>query len=379
MKDSRHDAAREAVRQSSRIVIKIGSAVLASIAQGVDTERIRSIVAATAKFQAAGRKVALVSSGAVAAGTSQLGWDARPDDVARMQAAAAVGQGTLIRLYSEACSAFNLPVGQMLLTRDGLDERERYLNARNTLNALFDAGAVPVINENDTVMVEELKFGDNDQLSAMVAGMAEANLLIILSDIDGLHERSPAEGASPLVSFVERITPEIEAMAGASTSGISRGGMASKLSAARMATGHGANVVLASGAETNILERIMAGESVGTCFLASENPLAARKRWLTGLALSGTVTVDAGAERALTAKGKSLLPVGIMAIQGAFQPGDAIGILNADGREVGRGIANFSATELLTLRGEHSDHIATILGHPSPSTAIHRDNLVLTA
>ena len=373
----RHEAARMALRTARRIVVKVGSAVLAGIRNGVDKDRIADLASSIAALRKEGRNVALVSSGAVAAGTFRLGWKKRPEDMAQIQAAAAVGQGKLIRFYTEAFSKYDIPVGQMLLTRDCLDDRERYLNSRNTLNALFEAGAVPVINENDTVMTEELQFGDNDQLSSMVAGLADAELLVILSDIDGLHEKSPAEGESPLISCVERITPEIEAMAGVSTSGVSRGGMASKLSAARAATGHGACVVLASGKINGVLGHIVAGDAVGTCFLPAEMERGARKRWLTGHAVAGTLTVDDGAARALVTQGKSLLPVGVVGVDGTFGQGDAVRVVDRSGREIARGLSNFSADEMRKACGVRSSDLSTTLGHTCAETAIHRDNLVV--
>jgi len=369
--------ARRALAASKRIVVKIGSALLASLSLGIDPDRIARFAAEVAALRTSGREVILVSSGAVAAGTARLGLSALPESLRELQAAAAVGQGKLMRHYAEAFARFDIPVGQMLLTRDGLDDRFRYLNARNTLNALIAFGAVPIVNENDTVMVEEIRFGDNDRLSGLVAAMAGADALVILSDIDGLHERPPSEGESPVMPFVPEVTSEVEARAGLSESGLSRGGMASKLMAARSAAANGIHMVIASGKEPGVLERIFAAESVGTLFPARETSRKARKQWLAGRSPSGSVAVDAGAAAALTEGGKSLLPIGVLRADPGIQAGDAVAVVDEAGNELALGICNFTSGELDQVIGKKTDELPAILGEHCETTVVHRDNLVL--
>lgn len=371
--------ARALIKQSERIVVKIGSSLLANFSKGIDLEKISSFAGQTAKLIKAGKSVVLVSSGAVAAGAVRLGMESRPEGLQLLQAAAAVGQCKLMRYYSEAFAKYNIPVGQMLLTRDGFDFRERYLNARNTLNALLEQGGVPVINENDTVMVEEIQFGDNDQLSSMVAPMADADLLIILSDIDGLHEKPPAEGESPVISFVPEITADIEALAGISNSTVSRGGMASKLDAAKRATSNGVNVVIASGSEENILEKILSGEIIGTLFTAADAGRSARKKWLSNLHPMGKLIVDDGAVSALAVDGKSLLAIGIRGADGSFNVGDAVEIASHSGERVAIGLSNFSVSQVERIKGLSNADVSDIFGKSCANTVVHRDNMVIVA
>ncbi|MHC4884218.1 MAG: glutamate 5-kinase [Planctomycetota bacterium] len=369
---------RSLLRRSTRVVIKVGSACLTTLQEGISEEQITRLADQISMLKDRGCEVALVSSGSVAAGVSQLGMKRRPTELADIQAAAAVGQCRLMHSYAKAFGTHGLTVGQMLLTRDGLDERLRYLNARNTLTALLERGAVPIINENDTVMVEELQFGDNDQLSSMVASMAEADLLILLSDVDGLHEKPPAAGESPVISTVTTIDASIEALAGGSHSGVSRGGMASKLSAAKRATDFGTHVVLANGQETDVLERIHNGERLGTWFRAKDNAVSAFKQWLAARKPSGAVVVDEGAARALTERGKSLLPIGASRVEGVFHAGDTIAIRTDAGQELGIGISNFNSDELGQVLRRRSDELPGVLGYACATTVIHRDNLVLS-
>jgi glutamate 5-kinase len=373
------DTPRGAICSAQRIVVKIGSRVLSHPTDGIDHQRIVAIVAQLAALQQAGKEVIIVSSGAVAAGSARLANPLQASNLSQLQARAAVGQVDLMHRYAEAFASHDLPIGQMLLTRDGIDDRIRYLNARSTLSALLGMGAVPVINENDTVMVEEIQFGDNDQLSALVAIMADAEALIILSDVDGLHERPPAEGESPIVPYVPAIDENILARAGASGSGISRGGMTSKLNAAGRATENGIAVVLASGMLDNVLTRIAAGEAVGTCFAARKHTTPAWKQWLAGRTPAGNIMVDDGARSAIRDNGRSLLPIGVLKAEETINVGDTVRIEGADGVCFALGIANFSGPDLNRIRGQRSEAIETTLGYARAETAIHRDNLILLA
>jgi glutamate 5-kinase len=343
----------------------------------VNLGRIGDIASQIATLKSRGKSVTLVSSGAVAAGSAKLNMDKRPEELRLIQATAAVGQGKLMRYYSEAFAGYDIPVGQMLLTRDGFDDRTRYLNARNTLHALLELGCVPIVNENDTVMVEEIQFGDNDQLSSMVAGIAEADCLVILSDIEGLHEKPPAEGESPVIKLVEEITPEIEALAGISHNGVGKGGMASKLAAAKRATENGANVIIASGQAENIITDIFDGKDIGTLFTATDSPRSARKKWISGCNPTGTVTVDSGARKAIEEKGKSLLPIGMLKADNHINKGDTVNIAGQSGEPFALGIVNFNGTEMNLIAKKPSEDIAGIIDGCTETTVIHRDNLVL--
>ncbi|MFH0910459.1 MAG: glutamate 5-kinase [Planctomycetota bacterium] len=369
---------RRPIASARRIVIKIGSTLLADLRQGTNQAWIEELAGQVAALRKAGREVILVTSGAVAAGTARLGIPKPPTAMPLLQAAAAVGQGILMRHYAEAFARHEIPVGQMLLTRDGMDDRVRYLNARNTLLALLELGSLPIVNENDTIMVEEIRFGDNDQLSALVAGMAEAEALVILSDIEGLHQRPPAEGPSPVIEHVPAITPEIEARVDDTKSPISRGGMTSKLLAAKRASASGVPVVIASGRRARILEAIFEGRAVGTLFSAEVSPLSAKKRWIAARRPAGSIRVDAGAKRALARDGKSLLAIGVVAADEAIAVGDSVSLVDEAGGEFARGLSNFSGAEILRIQGERSDALAEILGYACATTVVHRDNLVLT-
>jgi glutamate 5-kinase len=369
---------RARLGEARRLVVKIGSSVLASLREGIDETRIEALCREVARLHAAGRQVILVSSGAVAAGAAQLGLSRRPSALPELQAAAAVGQGRLMACYAQSLAAHDLDVGQMLLTRDGLDERRRYLNARNTLSALLGLGVVPVINENDTVAVEEIQFGDNDQLSAMVAVMAEADALLILSDVDGLHERPPSEGESPVLEHVPAITPAIEALAGVSQNGVGRGGMASKLLAAKRTTAAGILTVIAPGRRAGVLGDLARGDPLGTCFTARDDSVSAKKSWLAGRQPVGVIQVDNGARRAVVEGGKSLLPIGMTKADRGIEVGDTVTLVDEDGAPFARGICNFSGAELARIAGRQSGELAAILGYDCAATVVHRDNLVLT-
>ncbi|MBN1257763.1 MAG: glutamate 5-kinase [Planctomycetes bacterium] len=378
-KDKALSSERAKLAAAKRIVVKIGSRLLTDDQTGVNQKRIDSIASQVAALQQAGREVILVSSGAIAAGIYRLQLASKPTELGMLQAVAAIGQGKLMRYYAEAFAKYEIPVGQMLLTRDGLDDRVRYLNIRSTLTALLELGSVPIINENDTVRVEEIQFGDNDALSAMVAIVAEADVLVILSDIDGLHEKPPSEGKSPILELVREITPEIEAMAGISPDEIGRGGMASKLMAAKRATeaGCGIDVVIASGKMPEVLSEIFAGKAIGTCFPARPSNLTAKKRWLAGRQPAGRIKVDKGARKAMEKDGSSLLPIGIIAADPGISVGDTVSIVDEKGVEFARGVSNFSGADLQKIARKQSDELQAILGYPCPVTAVHRDNLVV--
>jgi glutamate 5-kinase len=371
-------AHRDALRRARRVVIKVGSSILTDPGTGVDQDRIRALAAEAAALRQEGRQVVLVSSGAVAAGAARLGMRERPTALPVLQASAAVGQGKLMRYYAEAFAAHEIPVGQVLLTRDVLDNRTQYLNARNTLAALLELGVVAIVNENDTVVVEEIQFGDNDQLSSLVAIMADADALVLLSDIDGLHEKPPAEGPSPVVEYVPAITAEVEALAGVSQSRFSRGGMASKLSAVARATAAGIPVALADGSEPGVVGKLCAGEPRGTCFGASASSAPAKKQWLAGRQATGAIVVDAGARRAVVERGKSLLPIGMLSAEAAIRVGDTVSIRDESGAEFARGISNYDGADLQRIARKRSEDLASILGDAYAPTVVHRDNLLVT-
>ncbi len=361
-----------------RLVIKIGSGVI-STEQGLDTARIAAICEDVDALLRRGYEIILVSSGAVAAGKSELGIDGRPPSIPLRQAAAAIGQSRLMRAYKEQLRPRGHLVAQVLLTRDDLNNRRRYLNARNTLMTLLERRVIPIINENDTVVVEELRFGDNDNLSAMTANLAEANLLAILSDVDGLYDRDPGRHPDArLLSEVASITPEIEAMAGDSGSKLGTGGMVTKLEAARRASLCGAATVILNGRKPGQLLRLLDGEPVGTLFLPAPGRMAARKHWIAFTKKpQGSLRLDEGAARALTDRGKSLLPSGILGLEGRFERGDAVRICDRQGRELARGIVNYAHDELSRIMGCKTSEIEAVLGYKYGDEIVHRDDLVL--
>jgi glutamate 5-kinase len=326
-----------------------------------------------------GRKVALVSSGAVGAGMGQLGWKRRPDNLRQLQAAAAVGQAYLIRAYDEGLRRHRRHAAQLLLTHEDFDSRPRYLNMRNTLHALFECDAVPIINENDTISVDEIKFGDNDRLAAMVTNLLQAPLLVILSVVDGLYRGEPGSPTAPdLVSLVPQIDDEVLGLAGMGKTSLGTGGMQSKLEAARLVTQAGGSVIIASGTKPDPLTRILAGEPAGTLFLAHGATHRARKRWI-GLTARprGHYVVDAGARVALESGSKSLLAIGILEVVGEFDKGDVVGIRDASGQEFARGLTNFTTTDAHRIRGQRTHEARQTLGATLYDEVVHRDNLVL--
>jgi glutamate 5-kinase len=326
-----------------------------------------------------GRKVALVSSGAVGAGIGELGLKRRPDNLRQLQAAAAIGQSYLIRAYDECLRRHGRHAAQLLLTHEDFDSRPRYLNMRNTLHALFEWNAVPIINENDTISVDEIKFGDNDRLAAMVTNLLQAPLLVILSVVDGLFGADPAKGGrSQVIPLVPQIDDQVLALAGSSRSAGGTGGMQSKLAAARQVTQAGGSVIIASGTRPEPLTRILRGEPVGTLFLAHGQTHRARKRWI-GLTARprGHYIVDEGARRAIESGSKSLLAIGIVEVEGDFEKGDVVGVRDPAGQEFARGLSNYSTPEARKIRGLHTHQARQALGSALYDEVIHRDNLVL--
>ena len=374
------DLVRDEVVLSARTwVVKVGTSVLTGPDGRLDPARIDHLAEQISAVMDSGRKVALVSSGAVGAGLGQLGLARRPDNLRQLQAAAAIGQAYLIRAYDEGLKRHARHAAQLLLTHEDFDSRLRYLNMRNTVAALFEYDAVPIINENDTISVDEIKFGDNDRLAAMVANLIQAPLLVILSVVDGLCRSDPGPGGhGDVVPLVPNLDEQILALAGSSRSAGGTGGMQSKLQAARLVTQAGGSVVIASGKRPEPLTRILAGEQVGTLFLARGRSHGARKRWI-GLTARprGHYVVDAGARRALESGTRSLLAIGIVDVQGEFDKGDVVGIKDPDGAEFARGLTNFATPEARQIQGLRTEQARLALGAVVDDEVVHKDNLVL--
>jgi glutamate 5-kinase len=375
------DLVRDEVVFSARTwVVKVGTSVLTAPDGTLDPARIGHLAEQISAVMETGRKVALVSSGAVGAGLGQLGLSRRPDQLPQLQAAAAVGQSYLIRAYDEGLRRHGRHAAQLLLTHDDFDSRSRYLNMRNTLSALFEWDAVPIINENDTISVDEIKFGDNDRLAAMVTNLMQAPLLVILSVVDGLYRTDPGseESSSAPIPLVQSLDDEVLGLAGSSRSSLGTGGMTSKLQAARLVTQAGGSVIIASGRKPEPLTRILAGEQVGTLFLARGQTQAARKRWI-GLTArpKGYYVVDAGARSALESGSKSLLAIGIVGVVGEFDRGDVVGIRDVEGQEFARGLSNYGHAEASQIRGLRTVEARQALGTALNDEVVHRDNLVL--
>jgi len=365
--------------QCKRIVVKVGSSLVTNQGEGLDARAIGNWAQQIAALHATGIEVVLVSSGAIAEGMQRLGWKQRPSAVHELQAAAAVGQMGMVQVYESCFREHGLQAAQVLLTHADLADRERYLNARSTLRTLLNLSVIPVINENDTVVTDEIKFGDNDTLGALVANLIEADALIILTDQTGLYTADPRKNPdAKLVSQAQAGEEKLEAMAGGAGSHIGRGGMITKVLAAKRAARSGAHTVIASGHERDVLPRLMRGESIGTLLVAPPMPLAARKQWLADhLQVSGKVVLDAGAVRALCNEGKSLLPIGVREVTGEFERGAVVAILSEDGQDIARGLINYNATEARCIARHPSHKIESILGYVDELELIHRDNLVL--
>ncbi|MES2825840.1 MAG: glutamate 5-kinase [Pseudomonadota bacterium] len=370
---------REIIPSAKRWVVKIGSALLTNDGKGLDAQAIAGWVAQMADLRLRGIEVVLVSSGAVAAGMHRLGWDTRPTEVHKLQAAAAVGQMGLIQTYEVEFQRFFLHTAQVLLDHDDFSSRQRYLNARSTIKTLVSLNVVPVINENDTVVTDEIRFGDNDTLGALVANLIEADLLVILTDQQGMYDSDPRNNPNAnLLSEIAADDNRLEQMAGGTGGALGRGGMITKVRAARVAARSGADTVIVGGRIENALLRIAAGENIGTFLWAEQQPQAARKRWLSGhLQTRGTLILDDGAIKVLREQGKSLLPVGVKEVRGDFTRGDMVICADKEGREIARGLVNYHADEARKIIGKPSSQISEILGYKDDNELIHRDNLVL--
>jgi len=361
-----------------RVVIKIGSGVISG-ANGLEPGVIEVVTRGICQLRRQGLEVILVSSGAVAAGKGDLGITGRPSTIPLKQAAAAIGQSRLMRAYKDAFRPEGFRVAQVLLTRDDLANRRRYLNARNTLMTLLEYSIIPIINENDTVVVDEIRFGDNDNLSAMVTNLADAQLLIILSDVDGLYDKDPKQHPdAKLLPLVERVTEETEAMAGTSGHDLGTGGMLTKLKAAKRASLYGAATIIVNGRAPDVLQRLFQWEELGTFFLPALDRLASKKHWIAFTKKPrGKLLLDEGARRALVERGKSLLPSGITGVEGSFDRGDAVRLCDLAGNEFAKGVINYSRPEITRIMGKKSSEIEAILGYKYGDEIVHRDNLVL--
>jgi glutamate 5-kinase len=373
-------SARQAVlSRARRVVVKVGSSVLASHARGINTRRIGLLARECAALAAEGYQLAIVSSGAIASGLAPLGLSERPKSLPLKQAAAAVGQSRLMWAYERAFAAHKRHVAQVLLTGDDLSRRTRFLNARHTMLTLLDLGVVPIINENDTVSVDEIKFGDNDTLASLVVGLIDAELLVILSDVDGLYTGDPhCDPTAVRLVNVERVTPDVERAAGGSSRSEGTGGMVTKLTAAKRAAACGAATIIVSGRRAGALTRALRGEPVGTMFFARAKGLSSRQRWIAhAVRVAGQVWLDAGAVRAVADAGKSLLPSGVTKVSGEFAAGDAVACLDPSGRLVARGLVNYSSADVAKIRGLKTSEIAKRLGYKYYDEVIHCDNLVI--
>lgn len=370
---------RDKVSGAQRWVVKIGSALLTADGKGLDRGAMAVWVDQMVALRAQGVELVLVSSGAVAAGMSRLGWTARPSAVHELQAAAAIGQMGLVQAWESSFGEHGRRTAQILLTHDDLSDRKRYLNARSTLRTLIDLDVVPVINENDTVVTEGIRFGDNDTLAALVANLVEADLLVILTDRDGMFDADPRSNPdAQLIHEARADDPTLDAVAGGVGGALGRGGMQTKLRAARLAARSGAHTVIVGGAIEQVLARLKAGELLGTLLVPERGMLAARKQWLAGhLQTRGTLVLDDGAVKALVSDRKSLLPVGVKAVQGSFRRGEMVICVAPDGREVARGLVNYSALEAQKIIGRPSDEIERLLGYVDEPELVHRDNLIL--
>jgi len=367
------------LKDARTLVVKVGSSLVTNQGRGLDAEAIASWAGQIARLVRERRRVILVSSGAIAEGMQRLGWTRRPQTMHELQAAAAVGQMGLVQSYESAFRRHGLHTAQVLLTHADLADRQRYLNARATLRTLLELGAIPVINENDTVVTDEIKFGDNDTLGALVTNLVEADALVLLTDQAGLYDADPrVHPDARLVEEADALDTNLEAMAGGTGSALARGGMLTKVQAARRAARSGAHTVIASGKETDVLVRLANGERIGSLLTAKTVPLAARKQWLADhLTVSARLKIDAGAAKALLSGGKSLLPIGVVEVAGEFERGAVVACVDPDGREVARGLVNYSAAEARRIVRKPSGEIAAILGYMDEPELIHRDNLVL--
>ena len=367
------------LKTAKTLVVKVGSSLVTDEGRGLDAAAIARWAEQIARLTRLGRKIILVSSGAIAEGMQRLGWGRRPRTMHELQAAAAVGQMGLVQCYESCFREHGLHTAQVLLTHADMADRQRYLNARTTLRTLLELGVIPVINENDTVVTDEIKFGDNDTLGALVTNLVEADALILLTDQAGLYESDPRrDQKAKLIEQAQAGDPRLEAMAGGSGSALAKGGMLTKVQAAKRAARSGAHTVIASGREPEVLVRLAQGERLGTLLSAQTVPLAARKQWLADhLTVTGRLRLDAGAVKAVVRDGKSLLPIGVVEVSGEFERGAVVGCLDPRGREVARGLVNYSAAEARQIMRRPSAEIESVLGYFDEPELIHRDNLVV--
>lgn len=370
---------QQALRNARRIVVKVGSSLVTNEGRGLDAQAINEWCRQLAVLRQDGREVVMVSSGAIAEGMKRLGWRTRPKEIAQLQAAAAVGQMGLAQMYESCLRSNQLQSAQVLLTHADLADRERYLNARSTLLTLLQHGVLPVINENDTVVTDEIKFGDNDTLGALVANLIEADLLVILTDQRGLFTADPRKDPNAkLVQVGQAGDAALEAMAGGAGSSLGKGGMLTKILAAKRAARSGASTSIAWGREPDALLRLVQGEIVGTLLVAPTHKLQARKQWIADhLQMHGSVVVDAGAADKLLREGKSLLPIGMLSVKGNFQRGEVVAVCNEQGQEIARGIANYASQDARRLCRKPSNQFEALLGYTAEPEMIHRDNMVL--
>ncbi|MFO1019947.1 MAG: glutamate 5-kinase [Planctomycetales bacterium] len=370
---------REIIQTAKIIVVKVGTNVLSHEDDTLDISRIENLAEQIHQLRQTGRQVVLVSSGAIGSGLSLLKLKKRPDDLPHLQAAASIGQAHLIRLYDDCLKKHGYHAAQILLTANDFKQRARYLNVRNTLLTLFEYNSLPIVNENDTVSVEEIRFGDNDRLAALVTNLLHSPLLIILSVIDGLYDGDPSLPESKVVPLVERWDETISGMAVATKSSRGTGGMQSKLEAARLTTACGGNVIIANGRNRHVLKEILEGKEVGTLFLAQGEELPAWKRWIGyNVPPRGKLVLDDGARNAIEKQGKSLLAIGVTSVQGDFEKGQIVALVDLQGREFARGLTNYNSVDAARIAGKRSDRIHEILGKVPYAEVIHRDNLVVT-
>lgn len=369
----------ECLPKAKRIVVKVGTAVISTPSGRLDLERMNNLVIQMANLAKKGYQLLLVTSGAIAAGLERLGKEERPSAIPELQAAASVGQGLLLQQYNNLFSQHDLKVGQVLLTQFDIIHREQYVNASNTFEKLFELGVIPVVNENDTTAVEEIKFGDNDTLAALVANLVKADALIVLTDTEGLYTTDPrADTKAKLIAEVQEITSEIERLAGGKGTEFGSGGMVTKVRAARIVTLAGASMVVADGRKPNVLLDIMEGKEVGTFFAPHKKKMTSRKAWIAfGRTTKGTIIVDDGAKEALRGKGRSLLAAGVLSCEGSFSMGDAVDIADTQGNVFAKGLINFNAQELNQIKGLKSSEVSRVLTGEASEEVIHRDCLVI--
>ena len=375
-----NEASREALKKAKRIVIKVGTSTITYANGKRNFSQIDRLAREISDLQNQGKEMILVNSGAVAVGVDRMGLPGKPKTIPGKQAAAAVGQGVLMHTYEKFFADYGQIVAQVLITKTEAIDRHRYTNTRNTFMELMRQRVIPIVNENDVVALDELKIGDNDNMSALVAGIVDADLVIILSDVDGLYTANPqTHPDAVIVPEVAEITPEIEASAGGVGSARGTGGMATKIQAAKAATSSGIHLVIASGTEKNAITRVLQGEELGTLFVSRENRLQFRKRWLAfGAKIAGSIVVDDGCAKAIRkAGGCSILPAGVFAVQGEFLPGSTVSVIDKDAHELARGLVHYSSAELEQIKGCNSGEIANILGHKNFDEVIHRDDLVI--